>query len=101
MWPFKSRQSKADLAVEWLPRAIEVAKVKWIEFEAQPFAESFSLAEKIFFFSGGLEKGLSQWEAFKNPPQGLMMLIAAKGIQLSGTHSKAEIEQALCLELPD
>jgi hypothetical protein len=101
MWPFKPKKSKADLAAEWLPRAVEVAKFKWIEFDAQPFASSFSLTQKIVFFSEGLEKGLGQWEAFKSPPQGLMMLIAAKGIQASGTYSKEEIEQALCLELPE
>ena len=101
MWPFKEKKSKAALAIEWLPRAIEVAKYKWIEFDAQPFARDFSLTEKIILFAEGLESGLSQWKVFRNPPQGLMMLIAAKGIQASGTHSKTEIELALCIDLPE
>jgi hypothetical protein len=101
MWPFKTKKTKAELAIEWLPRAIQVATHKWLEFEAQPFATSFSLTEKIAYFSVGLKKGLGQWEAFKNAPPGLIALIAAKGVEQSGTHTKAEVEAALCIELPE
>jgi hypothetical protein len=101
MWPFKAKKSKVDLAIEWLPRAIEVAKFEWLKFDAQPFAREFSLAQKIMVFTEGLGSGLGQWKAFKSSPPGMMLLIAAKGVQASGTYSKGEIERALCMALPE
>src|SRR3546814_14270055 len=100
MWPFNRRKSKADMAIEWMPRAIEVASQKWSEFERQPFAADWPLDEKIYQFSLALGKGLNQWEAFKDSPNELMLLMAAKGVERSGTHLRIEIEAALGFPLP-
>lgn len=100
MWPFKPRRSSADLAVEWMPRAIDVAAQKWLEFVGQPFAEQMALGEKIFLFTTGLSKGLRQWPAFKASPDVIFLLIAAKGVERSRTHLRIEIESALQVPLP-
>lgn len=100
-WPFRKRQSAADLAIEWMPRAIEVAAQKWVEFEAQPFSASMALDEKIYWFTQGLAAGLRQWKAFKDGPDAIMLLIAAKGVERSRTHLRIEIETALGIPLPE
>lgn len=100
MWPFKRKKSKADVAIEWMPRAIEVASQKWIEFEKQPFAQEMDLEQKIFLFSEGLGKGLKQWEAFADAADPLFLLIAAKGIERSRTHLRLELEAVLKLAIP-
>ena len=101
MWPFKRKKSKADIAVEWMPRAIEVATQKWLEFESQPFASAMALDEKLHLFSVGLGKGLKQWKAYENSPDSVMLLFAAKGAEHSKTHLRIEIETALGLPLPE
>ena len=100
MWPFIKKKSQADIAIEWMPRAMEVAEFKWLEFEAQPWAQNMSLAEKISLFTQGLEAGLGQWNAFKNAPPGLMLLIAAKGVERSRTHLRMELEAVLNFPIP-
>ena len=54
MWPFKKKQTAADIAIEWMPRAIDVAAQKWIEFQDQTFAATMQLNEKIYHFTTGL-----------------------------------------------
>lgn len=100
MWPFKKKQSDADLAIEWMPRAIDVAAQKWIEFESQPFAKEMDLEQKLFVFTEGFRKGLKQWVAFKRSPDPLFLLIAAKGVERSGTHLRMELEAVLNFPIP-
>lgn len=100
MWPFKPKKSKADLAIQWMPRAIEVATLKWLEFVEQQFAQSMPLDEMIYIFTAGLTKGLREWEAYKSSPDALFLLIAAKGVERSRTHLRIEIEAALEMPLP-
>jgi hypothetical protein len=88
------------MAVEWMPRAIDVAAQKWIEFEAQPFAASMKLDEKLYLFTQGLAAGLRQWNAFKASPDAFILLIAAKGVERSRTYLRIEIETALNIPLP-
>ncbi|HMC91251.1 MAG TPA: hypothetical protein VKI45_02210 [Allosphingosinicella sp.] len=101
MWPFRRKQSRADLAVEWMPRAINVATQKWVEFENQPLAASMGLDEKIYLFTQGLAAGLRQWKAFEAGPDALMLLVAAKGVERSRTYLRVEIETALGITLPE
>jgi hypothetical protein len=100
MWPFKRKKSKAKVAIEWMPRAIEVAAQKWIEFEAQPFAQEMNLEQKLFLFSEGLGRGLKQWKAFDDANDSLFLLIAAKGIERSRTHLRLELEGVLGFAIP-
>lgn len=100
MWPFKRRKSDADRAVEAMPRAINVAAQKWIEFEDQPFAQQMDLGEKIALFTEGIRKGFAQWSEFKNAPEGIFLLIAAKGIERSQTYLRLELEAVLNIPIP-
>ncbi len=100
MWPFKPGKSKADLAIEWMPRAIEVASHKWIEFEQQPFAQEMELDQKIFLFAEGLGAGLKQWKVFADANEALFLLIAAKGIERSRTHLRLELDAVLGFAIP-
>ena len=100
MWPFKRKKSKADVAIEWMPRAIEVAAQKWIEFELQPFAQEMELDQKIVLFAEGLGAGLKQWKEFESAPDSLFLLIAAKGIERSRTHLRLELEAVLKFAIP-
>lgn len=100
MWPFAKRKSRADLAVEAMPRAIDIAAQKWVEFEAQPFAREMELSEKLHFFTEGIGKGFSQWKEFKGAPDGIFLLIAAKGVERSRTYLRLELETALGIPIP-
>jgi hypothetical protein len=100
MWPFTRKKSKADVAIEWMPRAIEVASEKWLEFEEQPFAQDMDLEQRIFLFSEGLGRGLKQWKAFSDADDPLFLLIAAKGIERSRTHLRLELEAVLKFAIP-
>lgn len=95
MWPFRKKKSQADLAVEWMPKAIDAAAEKWLIFQNLPLKNDVTLQDKIYMFSLPLAKGLKQWEAFRNSPEELFLLIAAKGVEKSGTHSNNEIAAAL------
>lgn len=101
MWSFKQKKPDAALAAEWMPRAIDVAAQKWLDFESQPFALGMDLEQKIFAFSEGLKVGLKQWQAFKSAPDPIFLLIAAKGVERSGTHLRIQIESALRIPLPE
>lgn len=100
MWPFSSKKSEADRALEAMPRAIEVARQKWLEFYAQDFAKDMELAELIAFFVQGLEKGLRKWKEYKSAPDLIFLLIAVKGVEKSRTHLRIQIESALKLKVP-
>ncbi len=100
MWPFKKKPSKADIAIASMPQAIDVACQKWLEFEAQAFANAMPLKEKIFLFSEGLKNGLNQWEAFEGSPDALFFLIAVKCVERSKTYFRFEIESALEFAIP-
>ena len=100
MWPFKRGKSDADRAVEAMPRAINVAAKKWIEFEDQPFAQQMDLGQKIALFTEGIRKGFAQWSGFQNAPEGIFLLIAAKGIERSQTYLRLELEGVLDIPIP-
>ncbi|WP_133030234.1 hypothetical protein [Sphingomonas sp. PP-CE-1G-424] len=100
MWPFSRRKSPADLAIEWMPHAIDVASQKWLEFQLLPFRAEVPLETRIMAFVEPLKIGLRQWEAFRTAPDAIFLLIAAKGVEKSGTHSISQLEQALKVSLP-
>lgn len=100
MWPFKKKVSDAGRSMEWLPRAIDVAAEKWMQFESQPFAADMPLNEKLFRFSEGLGRGLRQWQGLNDLKDDIVFLIAAKGAEKSRTHLRIEIETAVGFPLP-
>lgn len=97
----RRKKSAADLAVRAMPRAVAIASDKWLEFQVLKFKDEVSLADRIYAFSVPLREGLRSWEAFKVAPDEIFLLIAAKGVEASGTHSKEEIEASLGVPLPN
>tara|TARA_B110000879_G_scaffold167347_1_gene216381 strand:+ start:385 stop:717 length:333 start_codon:yes stop_codon:yes gene_type:complete len=96
------KRTQAEETIRIMPDAIQFAAENWVYFnEAVPFAESTSLEEKYLAFmtpaSGGLKNNFS---ALKDAPDEIFLVIVAKGIELSNTHSKQEIETALGVTLP-
>tara|TARA_R100001129_G_scaffold68233_1_gene46532 strand:- start:122 stop:670 length:549 start_codon:yes stop_codon:yes gene_type:complete len=83
-----------------MPRAIDVAKQKWLEFNSQPFATEMELEQKVHIFTEGLSSGLRQWDAFKAAPESIFLLIAVKGIEKSRTHLRLELEPRLGIPIP-
>lgn len=100
MWPFKKKKSDSRSSMEWLPRAVDTAAQKWIDFECQPFASNMTLAEKLFRFSEGLGADVKQWQGLHDLQDNLVFLIAAKGVEKSKTHLRIEIETAVGFALP-
>jgi hypothetical protein len=99
---FNKRKSKADAAIEVLPALIENAAGKWRDFyEAFKFKDGVSLDKQIWLFTTPFSDGVREHvPAMKDAPDGLILLIVAKGVELSGTHSRAQIEKALGMPLP-
>jgi hypothetical protein len=103
MFGFKKRQSKADAAVAVLDDAIHLAAERWQFFcDKLAFRESVGLADRITAFMVPFAEGAGKtFPALQNAPEGVILMIVAKGVERSGTHSRAEIERALGLPLPD
>jgi len=96
------KRSQADETIEVMDDAIQFAAEKWTYFtEAVPFKDSVTLQEKIISFMSPATEGLkNNFSALQNAPDPIYMLIVAKGVELSGAHSKEEIENALGVPLP-
>jgi hypothetical protein len=103
VWPFNLHKSKADAAIEVLPALIENAAGKWREFyEVFKFKDGVGLDKQILLFTTPFSEGVREHvPAMKNAPDGLILLIVAKGVERSGTHSRAQIEEALGMTLPE
>ena len=96
------KKSQAHETIEIMDDAIQFAATKWVYFiETMPFKESAPLKEKIFIFFVPATEGLkNSFPALKNAPEAILLMIVAKGVELSGTHTKEQIEGALGLPLP-
>tara|TARA_R110001592_G_scaffold52511_15_gene160752 strand:+ start:1548 stop:1946 length:399 start_codon:yes stop_codon:yes gene_type:complete len=96
------KRSQADETLEVMGDAIQFAAEKWTYFiDAFPFKESVSLQEKILTFMTPATEGLKHnFSALQTAPEPIYLIIVAKGVELSGTHSKQEIENALGVPLP-
>lgn len=94
--------SSADEIIAVMDDAIQFAAEKWTYFtEALPFKDSVTLQDKIIGFVPPATEGLkNKFPALQDAPNPVYMLIIAKGVELSGTHSKEEIENALGVPLP-
>jgi hypothetical protein len=103
MWGFKKRKARADEAIEVLPALIDNAAGKWRDFyKTFKFKDDADLAKRIWLFMTPFSEGVRQHvPAMREAPDGLILLIVAKAVEQSGTHSRCEIEQALGMPLPD
>ena len=98
----KKKKSKADAAIAVMDDAIQFASEKWTYFcSALPFKAEVGLAHRIASFLVPLSQGLrNNFEPLNDAPDPLLFLIAAKGVERSGTHTTKEIEEALGMQLP-
>jgi hypothetical protein len=99
MWPFRRKQKHAEQVMAVLPDAIEIVAKKWGYFlNTLMFEEEIPLRERIIMFSDPVFDGLrTNLAALESAPDSLLRLIVVKGIERSGTHTSAEIEEALGL----
>jgi hypothetical protein len=103
MFGFGKKKSKADATLSVLDDAIRFATDRWLYFcEKLPFKEDVGLATRIAAFSVPFDEGAkNKFPPLRDAPDAVLLLIIAKGVQASGTHTRDEIEQALGFELPD
>lgn len=102
MFGFRKRRSKADAAFAVMDEAIALAADKWQFFcDKLPFRDDVELVDRIASFSVPFSEGARTLPALKDAPEALLLLIVAKGIERSGTHSRTQFEQALGVSLPD
>jgi len=101
-WPFK-RNSKADVAIAVMDDAIEFASDKWLYFSRTlVFKDEVTLKDRIAAFLPLATEGLrGRFSALKDAPGAVVLLVVVKGVELSGTHSRAELEKSLGIEIPD
>lgn len=102
MWPFK-RKSKADATLAVMDQAIAFAADKWSYFtKAMPFKADVPLKDRISMFLVPATEGLkNNYPALRSAPDAIFLLIVAKGIEKSGTHTRVQIEAGLGVQLPD
>ena len=100
---FGKKKSKADAAIAAMPQAIERAAEKWAYFcETLVFKAEVPLVARIGSFLVPFEEDVRKnMPALRDAPGAVILLVVAKGIERSGTHSRAEIEEALGFPLPD
>ena len=98
----KQKQGKADDTLEIMDEAIRFSSEKWLFFNRSlQFNESVGLYERIMTFMVPATEGLKKnFNTLQTAPEPIYLIIIAKGIELSGTHSKEEIENALGVPLP-
>lgn len=103
MFGFKKRKSKADATVAVLDDAIALAAERWKFFcDKLVFRENVDLADRIAAFMVPFEEGAAKtFPVLRGAPDGVILMIVAKGVERSGTHSRAEIERALGVPLPE
>jgi len=104
MWPFgRKKKSPADIAYEMLPDLVATAAEKWLRFRRLlAFNDEVALADQIMMFSIPAIEGIRKsFPELSNSPDSFFTLVCALGVVESGTHSKAEVETALGVELPE
>lgn len=100
---FGKRKGPAEAAIEVMDDTIFIAAEKWLHFcRTIPFKQDVPLADRIAAFAFPFMEGARQnVPALREAPDAFLMLIVAKGVEKSGTHARAEIEEALGVTLPD
>ena len=97
IWPFRKRSSRADGLEGLLPDLIDVAAEKWLEFSrTSGYSQAGPLKGKIAFFSVPAIRGLKEnIRELRDTSDSMLVHVIALGIVKSGTHTEAEVEEAL------
>ena len=99
MWPFMPRISAEEQAID---RAIALAASAWRLFcETSPLAPNIHIRDRIAFFTPDFRKSLSRhFPALAESADEIVLLIIARGVEISGTHNRRHIERGLGIILP-
>jgi len=99
-WSFK-RKSKSDQALEIIDDAIDLCKDQWIYFRSQlKFKSDVSLQDEIgMFFVPMSDRLCSDFPILKSVDS-LQLVIVAKGVIASGSHTEEQVEEAINVTIP-
>jgi hypothetical protein len=102
MWPFSKRKFEAQRAEALLDEVTDAIADKWVYFgKMVTFKDEVKLEERIAVFSIPLYEGLRKnFATLQGAPEEFLLMLVVTGISKSGTHSRAEMEQALGVSLP-
>jgi hypothetical protein len=103
MWPFRRKSADTEKVIAVLDDTINIVAQKWRHFSTTlVFKEDVPLQERIAAFSFPMFEGIRKnVPELRKSPDAFLLIVVAKGIEKSGTHSRAEIEEALGAALPD
>ncbi|MBD3759176.1 hypothetical protein [Rhizorhabdus sp.] len=103
MWPFKKiRGSRGDDALVTIDEAIAFVAQRWLAFDAAiPLRQETSLRDRIAVFAHSVDASLHRrFPALAAASDQVILLIVAKGVELSGTVDRSDIERELGILLP-
>ena len=100
MWPFTRKRH--DSGQDGIDRATRFACDCWRMFETGGgLPVNLHLRDRISFFAADFRSAmLGQYPDMATAPDEVLLLIICKGIEQSGSHSRAQIERQLGISLP-
>jgi hypothetical protein len=100
MWPF--RRKTIQTADEMLSAAIRATSGHWLAFSAGgSVPANLNLRDQIAYFARPLREELAKaFPQLAEADDQILLLVIAKGIEGSGTHSRGQIERQLGIVLP-
>ena len=100
MWPFR-RKSSVDEVIAVMDDATEFACEKWLYFNSVlAFKPEVPFLDVLAGFLMPLIEGLkNNFPALRNSPEPLFLMIAARAIVRSGTHTREEMEELLGFQI--
>ena len=101
--PRAKRASDADKVIAVFNHTIDIVTDKWLFFsKTLAFKEDVVRRDRIAAFSFPMFEGLiKNVLPLRKSPDAILLIVVAKGIEKSGTHTRGEIEEALGAPLPD
>lgn len=95
----KPPKGAAEAALAVMPEAVTNAAILWDQFcRDLPFKAEVPLVDRInAFLQPYLIGARKRFPVLENSPDSMILLIVAKGIVQSGTHSNEEVAEALRL----
>ena len=96
------KSSKSDDVIAILDDAIAVTAEKWLYYcNTLKIKSDVTLQEQIFMFLAPATEGLKNgFPALNDAPETIFLVIVAKAVVRSGTHTSQQVEQALGVQLP-
>lgn len=103
MWPFrKIRGSRSSDALATIDEAIAFIAQRWLAFDAAiPPSQEKGLRDRIRLFTQSVDASLyKRFPALAAASDQVILMIIAKGVELSGAVHRDDIERELGILLP-